>query len=102
MPKSACCTTCRAFCKLSRMTGAQHRHIAYFVDIVERLQAMQPHDLGERSIVTGVWAMSGDGNVEAAGIEEVILYFNFGAYSHTNTRRMMERFAREVMPHFAG
>ena len=38
--------------------------------------------------------------VEAAGITEVILYFNFGAYSHTNTRRMMERFAREVMPHF--
>ena len=33
--------------------------------------------------------------------EIVILYFNFGAYSHVNTRRMMERFARDVMPHFA-
>ena len=65
---------------------------------------MQPHDLGERSIVTGdlEQCLATLKHVEAAGIEEVILYFNFGAYSHTNTRRMMERFAREVMPHFAG
>ena len=35
-------------------------------------------------------------------IEEVILYFNFGGYSHADTMRMMERFAREVMPHFVG
>jgi alkanesulfonate monooxygenase SsuD/methylene tetrahydromethanopterin reductase-like flavin-dependent oxidoreductase (luciferase family) len=79
-------------------------HIAYFVDIVERLQAMQPGDLGERSIVTGdlEQCLATLKHVEAAGIEEVILYFNFGAYSHTDTRRMMERFACEVMPHFAG
>src|SRR5262249_43185029 len=28
-------------------------HIAYFVDIVERLRAMKPDQLGDRSIVTG-------------------------------------------------
>jgi hypothetical protein len=76
-------------------------HIAYFVDIVERLRAMQPQDLGERSIVTGNLAqcLATLQKVEAAGIAEVIR--NFGAYSHTDTRRMMERFAHEVMPHFA-
>jgi alkanesulfonate monooxygenase SsuD/methylene tetrahydromethanopterin reductase-like flavin-dependent oxidoreductase (luciferase family) len=78
-------------------------HIAYFVAIVERLRAMQPHDLGERSIVTGnlEQCLATLKCVEAAGIEEVILYFNFGAYTHTNTRHMMECFAGEVMPHFA-
>ncbi|MBI3327330.1 MAG: LLM class flavin-dependent oxidoreductase [Nitrospinae bacterium] len=78
-------------------------HIAYFVDIVERLKAMQPQDMGERSIVTGALeqCITTLKKVEEAGIEEVILYFNFGGYSHPDTIRMMERFAREVMPHFA-
>jgi alkanesulfonate monooxygenase SsuD/methylene tetrahydromethanopterin reductase-like flavin-dependent oxidoreductase (luciferase family) len=78
-------------------------HIAYFVDIVERLKAMQPQDLGERSIVTGdlEQCVATLKKVEEAGIEEVILYFNFGGYSHADTLRMMERFARHVMPHFA-
>ena len=31
---------------------------------------------------------------------EQILYFNFGHFSHQETLRSMERFAREVMPHF--
>ena len=78
-------------------------HIAYFVDIVETLQAMTPPDLGERSIVTGDvdQCVATLKQVEAAGIEEVILYFNFGGYGHQDTKRMMERFANEVMPHFA-
>ncbi|MDH3598719.1 MAG: LLM class flavin-dependent oxidoreductase [Candidatus Tectomicrobia bacterium] len=77
-------------------------HIAYFVDIVERLRAMTPEGLGERSIVTGNLdqCLKTLKSVEAAGIEEVILYFNFGGYSHSDTIRMMERFAKEVMPHF--
>ena len=78
-------------------------HIAYFVDIVERLKAMTPQEVGERSIVTGdlEQCLATLKQVEEAGIEEVILYFNFGGYSHTDTMRMMERFATEVMPHFA-
>ena len=77
-------------------------HIAYFVDIVERLRTMTPEGLGERSIVTGNLdqCLKTLKSVEAAGIEEVILYFNFGGYSHVETLRMMERFAKEVMPHF--
>jgi hypothetical protein len=31
----------------------------------------------------------------------VILYFNFGELGHRDTLLAMERFAREVMPHFA-
>jgi hypothetical protein len=78
-------------------------HIAYFVDIVERLQNMQPEQVGERSIVTGdvESCIATLKKCEAAGIEEVILYFNFGHFSHQETLRSMERFAREVMPHFS-
>lgn len=77
-------------------------HYAYFEDIVKRLLAMKPEDLGERSIVTGSVeeCVATLKKAEAAGIEEVILYFNFGGYSHRETMRMMERFAEKVMPHF--
>jgi hypothetical protein len=77
-------------------------HIAYFVDIVERLRAMTPEGLGERSIVTGKLkqCLKTLQSVEASGIEEVILSFNFGGYSHSDTMRMMERFAKKVIPHF--
>jgi alkanesulfonate monooxygenase SsuD/methylene tetrahydromethanopterin reductase-like flavin-dependent oxidoreductase (luciferase family) len=77
-------------------------HIAYFVDIVRKLLAMSPQDVGERSVVTGdaqrcIAQLKG---LEAAGIEEVILYFNVGAYPHADTMKMMERFAKEVAPAF--
>jgi alkanesulfonate monooxygenase SsuD/methylene tetrahydromethanopterin reductase-like flavin-dependent oxidoreductase (luciferase family) len=77
-------------------------HIRYFVDIANRVKHMQPEDLGERSIVTG----SVDDiirqfeQVEAAGIEEVICYFNFALLSHSETLQQMERFSSEVMPAF--
>jgi alkanesulfonate monooxygenase SsuD/methylene tetrahydromethanopterin reductase-like flavin-dependent oxidoreductase (luciferase family) len=78
-------------------------HMLYMADIVDRLLTMEPEQLGERSVVTGSAAQCVDHlkRIEAAGIEEVILYFNVGAYPHADTVRMMERFAREVMPHFA-
>lgn len=78
-------------------------HIAYFADIVDRLKAMKPQDLGERSFVTGnaEQCVATLRKVEAAGMEEVIIYFNFGGYDHAATMKMMERFAREIMPHFA-
>jgi alkanesulfonate monooxygenase SsuD/methylene tetrahydromethanopterin reductase-like flavin-dependent oxidoreductase (luciferase family) len=77
-------------------------HIAYFADIVERLQSMKAEDFGERSVVTGdpETCINVLKKCEAAGIEEVILYFNFGHFSHRDTLKSMERFAREVMPHF--
>ncbi|MDA1036704.1 MAG: LLM class flavin-dependent oxidoreductase [Chloroflexi bacterium] len=77
-------------------------HIAYFVDIVNKLLSMKPEDLGDRSVVTGNAEHVTEHlkKVEAAGIEEVILYFNMGAYPHVDTMKMMERFSKEVMPNF--
>jgi alkanesulfonate monooxygenase SsuD/methylene tetrahydromethanopterin reductase-like flavin-dependent oxidoreductase (luciferase family) len=77
-------------------------HIRYFVDIAERVKRMQPQDLGQRSIVTGTVdeVIQQFEEVEAAGIEEVICYFNFGLLPHAETMRQMERVSGEVMPHF--
>ncbi len=78
-------------------------HIRYFVDIAERVKRMQAQDLGERSIVTGTVdeVIRQFEQVEAAGIEEVICYFNFGLLPNAETLQQMERVSREVMPHFA-
>src|SRR5207237_7593440 len=59
-------------------------HIAYFVDIVQKLLSMSASDLGERSLVTGNAdrCIEQLKQVEAAGISEVILYFNVGLYPH--------------------
>ena len=78
-------------------------HIAYFVDIVERLRAMKADQVSDRSIVTGdvEHCIEVLKRCEEGGICEVILYFNFGELGHRDTLKAMERFAREVMPHFA-
>jgi alkanesulfonate monooxygenase SsuD/methylene tetrahydromethanopterin reductase-like flavin-dependent oxidoreductase (luciferase family) len=78
-------------------------HIRYFADIVDRIMAMKPEDLGERSIVTGTrqQVIEQLQRVEESGIEEVICYFSFGAYPHHDVLRQMERFSAEVMPAFA-
>ena len=77
-------------------------HIAYFVDMAERLRAMKPSQLGDRSIVTGdaEHCIEVLKKCEEGGISEVILYFNFGELGHKDTLKAMERFAKEVMPHF--
>ena len=78
-------------------------HLRYFADIVDRIWAMQPEDLGERSIVTGTRQQVIDHlrQVEESGIEEVICYFSFGAYPHRQVIHQMERFSSEVLPAFA-
>jgi alkanesulfonate monooxygenase SsuD/methylene tetrahydromethanopterin reductase-like flavin-dependent oxidoreductase (luciferase family) len=78
-------------------------HIAYFVEIVQKILAMKAEDLGERSIVTGNTERCIEQlkKVEEAGIEEVILYFNVGLYPHVDTMKMMERFTKEVLPAFS-
>jgi alkanesulfonate monooxygenase SsuD/methylene tetrahydromethanopterin reductase-like flavin-dependent oxidoreductase (luciferase family) len=77
-------------------------HIAYFVDIVERIRAMKPSQMGDRSIITGdpEHCIEVLKKCEEGGISEVICYFNFGLLGHKETLMAMERFARDVMPHF--
>jgi alkanesulfonate monooxygenase SsuD/methylene tetrahydromethanopterin reductase-like flavin-dependent oxidoreductase (luciferase family) len=76
----------------------------YFIDMVERLRKVRPEDLTENSVLLGNSARIIDTlkKVEAAGFDEVILYFNVGLKEHNQVKDEMDRFMREVAPAFAG
>ncbi len=76
----------------------------YFIDMVERLQKVKPEDLTENSVLLGSSARITEilKKVEAAGFDEVILYFNVGLKPHTQVKEEMARFMAEVAPAFAG
>ena len=76
----------------------------YFVDMVERLQKVKPEDLTENSVLIGRPAAITETlkKVQAAGFDEVILYFNVGMKPHNQVKEEMDRFMREVAPAFAG
>ena len=75
----------------------------YFVGMVERLRNVRPEDLTENSVLLGAPARITDTlkKVEAAGFDEVILYFNVGLKPHTQVKDEMARFMSEVAPAFA-
>src|SRR5258708_4631015 len=66
----------------------------YFVDIVNILRDMRPEKLTDKSILCGSPQHIVDTlkQVEAAGIAEVILYFNYGQKPHALVKDQMERF----------
>jgi len=76
----------------------------YFIDMVARLQKVQPQDLTENSVLLGSSAQITDvlKKVEAAGYDEVILYFNVGMKPHEQVKDEMSRFMTEVAPNFSG
>ena len=76
----------------------------YFIDMVDRLQKVKPEDLTENSVLLGSPQRIIDTlkKVEAAGVEEVILYFNVGLKPHAQVKEEMDRFMREVAPAFEG
>ena len=76
----------------------------YFIEIVERLTKVRPQDLGENSVLIGSPSQITDTlkKVEAAGIDEVILYVNVGLKPHSQVKDEMARFMAEVAPAFAG
>jgi alkanesulfonate monooxygenase SsuD/methylene tetrahydromethanopterin reductase-like flavin-dependent oxidoreductase (luciferase family) len=78
--------------------------LQYFVKIVEVLRNMQPGDLTSNSMLVGSPQQIIDTlkTVEAAGISEVILYFNYGLKPHAQVKEQMARFAEEIQPAFAG
>jgi alkanesulfonate monooxygenase SsuD/methylene tetrahydromethanopterin reductase-like flavin-dependent oxidoreductase (luciferase family) len=75
----------------------------YFIDMVDRLQKVRAEDLTENSVLLG----SGERitetlkKVEAAGFDQVILYFNVGLKPHAQVKDEMARFMAEVAPKFA-
>jgi len=76
--------------------------LRYFLKIVEILKNMEPGDLTSKSILAGSPAKIADDlkAVEAAGIDEVILYFNYGLKPDGMVRDQMARFMAEIAPAF--
>ncbi|MGA7265661.1 MAG: LLM class flavin-dependent oxidoreductase [Stellaceae bacterium] len=75
----------------------------YFVAMVDRLRSVRPADLTENSVLLGSPAQITDTlkKVEAAGFDEVIVYFNVGLKPHPQVKDEMARFMDEVAPAFA-
>jgi alkanesulfonate monooxygenase SsuD/methylene tetrahydromethanopterin reductase-like flavin-dependent oxidoreductase (luciferase family) len=76
--------------------------LRYFLKIVEILKNMEPGDLTSKSILVGSPRKIVDDlkAVEAAGIDEVILYFNYGLKPDGMVRDQMARFMSEIAPAF--
>jgi hypothetical protein len=76
----------------------------YFVDMVAKLHKVRPEDLTENSVLLGSSQRIVDTlkKVEAAGFDEVILYFNVGLKPHQQVKDEMDRFMNEVAPAFEG
>jgi alkanesulfonate monooxygenase SsuD/methylene tetrahydromethanopterin reductase-like flavin-dependent oxidoreductase (luciferase family) len=74
----------------------------YFIDMVARLRTVQAEDLTENSVLLGSPARITEvlKRVEAAGVDEVILYFNVGLKPHHQVKHEMARFMAEVAPNF--
>ena len=74
----------------------------YFIAMVERLHKVRPEDLTENSVLLGSAARITETlkKVEAAGFDEVILYFNVGLKPHAQVKDEMARFMSEVAPAF--
>ncbi len=76
----------------------------YYKKIGETLTNITTEDLGPHSILLGPAQRIIDTlkEVEAIGIEEVMLYFNYGNKPDTMVREQMDRFMSEVAPAFDG
>src|SRR6202453_690559 len=76
----------------------------YFIGMVERLQKVKPEDLTEHSVLIGSPERMTETlkKVEAAGFDEVILYFNVRLEAHNQVKDERVRFMAEVAPSLAG
>ncbi len=74
----------------------------YFIAMVDRLRKVRPEDLTENSVLIGSPSHVIDvlKRVEAAGFDEVILYFNVGLKPHAQVKDEMARFMEQVAPAF--
>ena len=78
--------------------------LRYFVEIVDMLNHMDTNKLSTKSVLIGSkdHIISALKEVEAAGISEVILYFNVGRKPHAMVIEQMQRFMEEIAPEFGG
>jgi len=76
----------------------------YYRKIGEALTGLNIDNLDQHSILLGTPARIIDRlkAVEAIGIEEVILYFNYGRKPDSMVREQMDRFMAEIAPAFEG
>jgi len=74
----------------------------YSVGMVERLQKVRPEDLTENAVLLGSAQQitATLKKAEAAGFDEVILYFNVGLKPHGQVKDEMSRFVEEVRSAF--
>ncbi len=80
------------------------KNMQYFIKMHENLGKAQKSDLTTQSILIGGAQEIIDRlkEVEAAGIAEVILYFNVGDKPHGMVKDQMSKFMDEIAPHFEG
>lgn len=76
----------------------------YFLKISENLAGITKGNLSDKSILLGTPAQIIETlkRVEAAGIDEVILYFNVGGKPHNVVLEQMDRFMKTIAPSFQG
>ena len=76
----------------------------YFNKINEILAGMRKDTLTDKSILLGTPAQITEvlKRVEAAGIDEVILYFNVGGKPHAMVIEQMDKFMKTIAPNFQG
>ena len=74
----------------------------YFLKINEILRNMEKDKLSSNSVLIGNSAQITEKlkEVEAAGVEEVILYFNVGNKPHSMVKDQMHKFMAEIAPNF--
>lgn len=74
----------------------------YFIDMVAKLKQARAEDLTDNAVLLGNDAHVTEvlKRVEAAGFDEVILYFNVGLKPHAQVLEEMARFAAGVAPAF--
>jgi alkanesulfonate monooxygenase SsuD/methylene tetrahydromethanopterin reductase-like flavin-dependent oxidoreductase (luciferase family) len=85
-------------------TGPLPPTLAYFKQIGAKLNDPKADDFDDNSILFGSPQQIIDSlkKVEAIGIDEVILYFNFGNKPDAFVREQMHQFASDIAPAFAG
>ena len=96
-------------CSRASGQGRSKRHndetrLLHYRKVGAALMNLTNADLGDDSILLGgpqkiVDTLKG---VQALGIEEVILYFNYGRKPDAMVREQMDRFMKDVAPAFAG